>query len=566
MPAINFNVLFIVHLDVGTKATFHYIYHHHRRKLMVKICFPTLINYIAFYALSVIIRPTQLLAKEPGKDDKMAQIVNQEKLKKTIARCKERGIIIPTFAQQRDPSKVPAAIVERLKNVGLWDINSLNLFRITWHNDAKTGGYGKVNYFELPSSLTGVKARIFGLCGKFFPTGAHKVGASFGCLVPRMVTGDFDASKQKTVWPSTGNYCRGGAYNAKLLGCDAIAILPAQMSKERFDWLKEIGSEVIATPGCESNVKEIYDKCWELQNTRGDDVVILNQFAEFGNGMWHYNVTAEAMLEVLRSELGEHDTLAAFVSATGSAGTIASGDRLKEVYPNCKICASEALQCPTIVNNGFGAHRIEGIGDKHIPWVHNIRNTDMGVAIDDQDCIQVMRLFNEKEGQDTLRKNGIDDETIEKLKLLGISGISNMLTAIKVAKYYELTEHDAIFTVFTDSIDMYQSRIQEAREEQGAYSMEQAYADYVHSLHGQSTANMLELTYPERKRVHNLKYYTWIEQQGKEISELNDQWYDRSYFSSRWRRADEYDKLINEFNQATGLLAALEKGEAPFNK
>ena len=496
----------------------------------------------------------------------MAEIISKEKLQKTIKRCKERGIIIPTFAQQRDPSKVPAAVVERLKNIGLWDINSLNLFRVTWKNDQATHGFGKVNFLELPSSITGVKARIFGLVGKFFPTGAHKVGAACGCLIPRMVTGDFDPYTQKTVWPSTGNYCRGGAYDAKLLGCDSIAILPAEMSKERFDWLKEIGAEIFATPGCESNVKEIYDKCWELKKTRGNDVVILNQFEEFGNGMWHYNVTAEAILEVLKAELGAGQTLAAYVSATGSAGTIAAGDRLKEVFPHCKICASEALQCPTIINNGFGAHRIEGIGDKHITWIHNVRNTDVGVAIDDQDCIQVMRLFNEKEGQDTLRKNGVSEDIIEKLPLLGISGISNMLSAIKVAKYYELTENDAIFTIFTDSIEMYRSRIEEAREAQGAYTMERACADMTHSLHGQNTANLLELTYTERKRVHNLKYYTWIEQQQKEIPELNAQWYDKNYFSSRWQKMAEYDKLIEDFNRETGLLAALEKGEAPFDK
>ena len=282
--------------------------------------------------------------------------------------------------------------------------------------------------------------------------------------------------------------------------------------------------------------------------------------------MWHYNVTAEAILEVLKAELGEGQALAAYVSATGSAGTIAAGDRLKEVFPHCKICASEALQCPTIINNGFGAHRIEGIGDKHIPWIHNVRNTDVGVAIDDQDCIQVMRLFNEKEGQDTLRKNGVSEDIIEKLPLLGISGISNMLSAIKVAKYYELTENDAIFTIFTDSIEMYRSRIEEAREAQGAYTMERACADMTHSLHGQNTANLLELTYTERKRVHNLKYYTWIEQQQKEIPELNAQWYDKNYFSSRWQKMAEYDKLIEDFNRETGLLAALEKGEAPFDK
>jgi len=222
--------------------------------------------------------------------------INREVLKKTAKRCRERGVVIPTFAQMRDPGLVPTNVKDRLKGVGLWDLNPLNLFRITWKNDPKTGLFGGVNHFEVPKEITGVKARIIGLCGKFFPTGAHKVGAAFGCLVPRLVSGGFDPETHKAVWPSTGNYCRGGAFDCALLGCTSIAILPAEMSRERFEWLKEIGAEVIATPGCESNVKEIYDKCWELKNDPRN--VILNQFDEFGNPIWHYNVTGPAVDEV----------------------------------------------------------------------------------------------------------------------------------------------------------------------------------------------------------------------------------------------------------------------------
>jgi len=177
--------------------------------------------------------------------------INEEGLRRAVARARERGIIIHTFAQMRDPDLIPAGIKERLKALGLWELHPLNLFRITWKNEpVEHGGlFGGVNYLEIPQELSGVPARIIALVGKWFPTGSHKVGATFGCLVPRLVTGQFDPTHQKAVWPSTGNYCRGGAYNAHLLGCESIAILPEGMSRERFEWLSRIAGEVIATPG-----------------------------------------------------------------------------------------------------------------------------------------------------------------------------------------------------------------------------------------------------------------------------------------------------------------------------
>jgi cysteine synthase len=284
---------------------------------------------------------------------------------------RERNIIIPTYAQMKDPTRTPEKIKQESNSIGLWDVNPRNLFRITWHNEPKSkgGGFGGVNYFELPPGLTGSAARIVALVGKWFPTGAHKVGAAFGCLVPRLVTGQFDPSTQKAVWPSTGNYCRGGAYDSALLGCESIAILPEGMSKERFEWLSKIAGETIKTPGSESNVKEIFDKCWELRNS-GQDLMIFNQFDEFGNYLWHYEITGHAMEEVLQQIMGPKDEYRGMASATGSAGTIGSGDYMKQRFPTSKIVASEAWQCPTLLQNGFGSHRIEGIGDKHVPWIH----------------------------------------------------------------------------------------------------------------------------------------------------------------------------------------------------
>ncbi len=480
--------------------------------------------------------------------------IKRENLERTIKRCRERNIIIPTFKQMRDPSLIPEKIKEELKNIGLWDVHPRNLFRVTWKNEPVPygGGFNGVNYMELPSSLTGVKVRIIALVGKWFPTGSHKVGATFACLAPSLVTGQFDPTRHKAVWPSTGNYCRGGAYIAALLACESVAILPEEMSRERFEWLSNIAGEVIATPGCESNVKEIFDKCWELKKTR-DDIIIFNQFDQFGNHLWHYFVTGKAMEEVLEIEMKEEEFSGAVLSS-GSSGTLGCGDYLKEIYPHSKIAVGEAVQCPTLLLNGYGGHRIEGIGDKHVPWIHNVRNTDMVIGIDDNDAVRMIRLFNEPAGRDYLVMQGVPEKTVNNLDLLGISSIGNVIGAIKFAKYYEFTERDIVFTVFTDSMELYGSRLKELEEKFGKYTKEDAARDY-ERLQTIGIDYILEPDYYEKRRIHNLKYYTWIEQQGKELSELNDQWYRwKEYWGRIHSQVDEIDSLIEDFNRKVGLI------------
>ena len=484
--------------------------------------------------------------------------IEKDRLERNIQKARENGVVIPTYEQMKHPDTVPGVIQDKLRKTGLWDVDPVNLFRVTWKNEAKeTGGlFQKApNYVELPPSLTGVPCRIVAMVGKWFHTGCHKVGASFGCLVPRLVTGQFDATSQKAVWPSTGNYCRGGAFNSKLLGVHGVAILPAEMSQERFDWLHSIGAEVIATPGCESNVKEIFDKTNELQKDPG--CMVFNQFAEMGNHLWHYQVTGDAIATLFESIKRPGDMLAGACFTSGSAGTIGCGDYLKEIYPRMKLGVGEALQCPTILNNGFGGHRIEGIGDKHVPWIHNVKNTDMVIAIDDEDSQRLIRLFNDPEGLKYLKEEaGVDDETLQKLSWLGISGCANVLCCIKMAKYYEFTSHDVVATVLTDSAEMYGSRIKELEEQYGPYSVKAAAVD--HSLHmlGLRTDSMEELGYRGAQRVHNLKYYTWVEQQGKTSEELDALWY-----GSEWTdvhgQAKELDELICAFNDATGVLKSL---------
>ncbi len=480
--------------------------------------------------------------------------INKSGRDNAIKRFREQNIILPTYSEMKNPELIPPSIQNELAKIVLWDIHPRNLFRITWKNQPQLNGgeFGKVNYLQIPSEISGVSARIIMLVGKWFPTGAHKLGAAYGCLVPRIVTGQFDPTTQKAVWPSTGNYCRGGAYDSALMGCESIAILPQGMSRERFDWLKNIASEVIATPGTESNVKEIFDKCWELRKS-GQDLMIFNQFEEFGNYMWHYEITGHAIEEVLKKVIRPGDNYRGVALTTGSAGTIASGDYLKQKYPTSKIIASEALQCPTLLNNGFGAHRIEGIGDKHVPWIHNVKNTDFVVAIDDEAVVNLSRLFNEPEGRKYLAKKGVPQQVIDQLDLLGFSSIANILSSIKFAKYNELTETDIVVTVFTDSMELYGSRINEMHAEMGPFTEVDAAAAYAQYLQGVTSDNLLELTYESRKRVHNLKYFTWVEQQGKTYQEIQDQWYAPDYWTDVQDQVGKVDELISEFNDRVGI-------------
>jgi cysteine synthase A len=490
----------------------------------------------------------------------MYMATREEILQNTIKRCRERDIIIPTYEQMRNPEKIPQGIKDELRDIGLWDLHSRNLFRITWKNEPVKhgGGFGGVNYVEMPREMTGVKARIIVLIGKYFPTGAHKVGATFGPLVEKLVHGEFDPTTQKALWPSTGNYCRGGAYDAYLLACPSIAVMPEGMSRERFDWLREVGSEVYPTPGTESNVKEVYDKTKELKTARPDEIVVLNQFDEIGNAIWHYAVTGPAMEEVFNLEKASEQRFSALFLTQGSAGTLGCADYLRGKFPRVKVCAGEALQCPTLLFNGYGAHRIEGIGDKHVPWIHNLKNMDMVADIDDNHCMRVVRLFNEPEGKKYLRKIGVAKEFADQLDLLGISSIANLLGAIKMAKYYEMNENDLIFTVATDSMELYQSRLKEMHEGYGDYSEIDAARDFDSCLMGQTVDWMLELSYWDKRRMHNLKYFTWIEQQGKTLEELDAQWYDDNYWKDRLNSYREWDEKIREFNRRTGLLKRYE--------
>jgi cysteine synthase A len=491
------------------------------------------------------------------------ELVDATVYENTVVRFREAGIGLPTFAQLADPALIPANVRAALKDVGPDDAHPLNLFRVHWYNDSTRRELVAVpEHMVLPKSLTGVDARIVVVFGDRFPMiNAHKVLAAYGCLAPRVITGQFDPTRHRAVWPSTGNYCRGGVAISRIMGCRGVAVLPEGMSQERFDWLGNWvvdPSDIIKTPGTESNVKEIYDKCDELSLDPAN--VIFNQFSEVGNHIAHYLATGTALLHVFEAmqEKEPNLRLRAFTSATGSAGTIGAGDFLKERTGSLTV-AVEALECPTMLSNGFGEHNIQGIGDKHIPLIHNVMATDVALAISDRATDQLGILFNTEVGHAYLaERRGVPQQTIDDLSALGLSSICNVLAAIKTAKYYEMGTDDVIVTVATDGAALYHSEkaMALARDFAGGFDDVAAGEVFGEHLLGATTDHLLELSREDRERIFNLGYFTWVEQQDVPIEEFRVR-KDQKFWTDMRTIVKDWDRLIDEFNARTGVLAAL---------
>ena len=489
------------------------------------------------------------------------EIVDRGVYDRTVERFRQRKIALPTFAELTEPATIPPAIRSALSGVGPDDADPLNLFRVHWHNDgARTGFVELPEHVVLPAELTGTPARIVVLLADRFPIiGAHKVLATYGCLAPRVITGQFDPTRDKAVWPSTGNYCRGGVAVSRLMDCHGVAILPEGMSRERFEWLEswvEDPSDIVRTPGTESNVKEIYDEC----NAMAVDPtnVIFNQFSEFGNHLAHYFATGRAVEEVVESMTRVEDglVLRAFVSATGSAGTIAAGDYLKERF-GAKIAAVEALECPTMLLNGFGEHNIQGIGDKHIPLIHNVMSTDFVIDVSDRATDGLNVLFNTDVGRRYLsERRSVPEAALGSLGSFGLSSICNVLAAIKLARYEELGPSDVVATVATDGAPMYSSELEIAlkRLHPDGFDEVAAAAAFGEHLAGATTDHMLELSGEDRERIFNLGYYTWVEQQGVSSEEFRAR-RDQAFWRETRSIVAEWDEMISEFNARTGVLA-----------
>ncbi|MDP3385755.1 MAG: pyridoxal-phosphate dependent enzyme [Eubacteriales bacterium] len=447
-------------------------------------------------------------------------------------------VIGPTYEEMLHPWKIDPEIRKAAIEMKKRDpLHPLNLYNISWRNENN-----EIGYFILPPSFTNIKANIVVMYAKDFPTGSHKVGPTYSVLTEKTVLGEVDPLNHRLVWPSTGNYGVGGAWVSSRMNYDSLVILPEEMSQERFDLIREYGSDVIATPGCESNVKEIYDKTKELKAQDPEKIRILNQFEEFANYRFHEYVTGNSMLELVSEANIGNGEIAAVVLTVGSAGTIASGDRIKKVFPNAKVIAGEPVQCPTLSLNGYGGHDIQGIGDKHVTWIHNVMNCDGVVQIDDMDCKRMLKVFSSEEGKQYL-KTILGEETVEFISdKLGISGVANIIGAIKTAKYYDLDEGENVVTVATDAIDRYYSVMDKMPE----IDINRAKNIYDRAIRFQEPSLFFEGDRYNRLRWHNLKYYTWVEQQGRTVEELNYQ-LKQSYWNCQADRVKEMDKKIEEY-------------------
>jgi cysteine synthase len=489
------------------------------------------------------------------------EVVDEGVLERAAARCRERGVRLPTFAELADPDRIDAAVTAQLARVDPASPDPRNLFRGHWFNDAsRAGRAGVPEHLVLPPALTGVEAPIVVALGDRFPMiGSHKVIAAYGCLAPRIVTGQFDPTSQRAVWPSTGNYCRGGVAISRIMGCRGVAVLPEGMSRERFEWLEQWVADpgdIVRTPGTESNVKEIYDACAILD--REPDTVIFNQFAEFGNHVAHYWITGRALERVFESLAATRPGLraAAFVSATGSAGTIGAGDYLG-TRVGSRTVAVEALECPTLTANGYGEHNIQGIGDKHVPLIHNVLATDLVVAVSDRSTDDLLVLFNTPVGREYLvRRRGVPPEIVAGLASLGLSSICNVLAAIKVARHQGLGPNDVLLTVATDGASMYATEVPRiaARDFPAGFDAVAAGEAFGTHLVGAGPDHVLETTAADRERMFNLGYFTWVEQQGVPLDEF-DARRDPAFWTRTQAIATDWDELIDAFNERVGPVA-----------
>jgi cysteine synthase len=480
-------------------------------------------------------------------------VVDRGVYENSVARFRQANIVLPTFAQLADPTRIPPAIHEALASIDPDSPHPLNLFRVHWYNGSDRRRLVPTpDHLVLPSSLTGIAAPIVVALGNRFPMiHAHKVLAAYGCLAPRVITGQFDPTAHKAIWPSTGNYCRGGVAISRIMNCHGVAILPEGMSEERFRWLERWVSEpadIIRTPGSESNVKEIYDACAALE--RDPQNIIFNQFCEFGNYLAHYSCTGRALERIVESiDPSGARKVQAYVSATGSGGTLGAGDYLKERF-GARIVAVEALECPTLLYNGFGEHNIQGIGDKHVPFIHNVMNTDIAVAVSDRATDALGVLFGTPEGQRYLvDRRGVPASLVAALDGLGLSSICNVLAAIKTAKYYGFGPDDLVVTVATDGAAMYGSEREKAMARYFAGGFDAVTAGEVFGQHmlGASTDHLLELSAVDRARVFNLGYYTWVEQQGVSVPEFTARRV-QSFWTGLHATLPAWDAMIDEFN------------------
>ena len=354
----------------------------------------------------------------------------------------------PTYEEMLNPQTVDAQVRGKaLKALHDDELDPINLFNITWKDSDN-----EVRKIVLPKALTGVDANIVVMLGNGFPSGSHKVGPAYATLIEGCVDGEILPGEHTILGPSTGNFGIGVSYICSLMGYRAIVIMPDNMSKERYERIRKYGAELDLTPGTESDVILTLQRTYALKKNPKNRP--LAQFELLPNYRFHRHVTGNSAVEAVQG-IG-NGRIAAFCSAPGSAGTLAAGDAIKKVFPECKIAALEPYECSTLSNGGRGQHRIEGIGDKMCTLIHNVLTTDFVVLIHDDDCVRALKVMHDN--PEVLTKFGVDMEAALGMRdLFGVSGMCNIIGAIKTAKYLRLGPDDNVVTIATDGVDRYHS-------------------------------------------------------------------------------------------------------------
>ena len=356
----------------------------------------------------------------------------------------------PTYDEMLNPSHQDKDVRKKADAAVKKELDPINLFNISW-KDAK----GEVRKIVLPKEITGVEANIVVLLGKYFPSGSHKVGPAYSTLIEGCVDGEIIPGKHTILGPSTGNFGIGVSYIANLMKYDAIVIMPDNMSKERYERIQKYGAKLDLTPGSESDVILTLERTYELK--KNPNYRTLAQFELLPNYRFHRHVTGNSACEAVKG-IG-NGRIACFTSAPGSAGTLAAGDQIKAIFPEAKIVALEPYECSTLTNGGRGQHRIEGIGDKMCTLIHNILTTDFITLINDDDCVKGLEVIHS--GAKVLEKHGVNKKLAKEMsELFGVSGICNILGAIKMAKYLHLGPNENVVTIATDGFDRYDSVLQ----------------------------------------------------------------------------------------------------------
>jgi cysteine synthase len=364
----------------------------------------------------------------------------------------------PTYREMLHPETLPAPVRVQASSAVANELDPANLFNIAWRSPE-----GTVRCIALPKELTGVDANILVLAGRWFPSGSHKVGPAYATLMEGELAGEIEPGSSRIVGPSTGNFGIGTAYVSKLKGYPATVIMPEQMSAERYARIRQYGGDLDLTPGSESDVILVLQRTEEYKKDSHNK--ILAQFELLPNYRFHRYVTGRSALEAARAH--GNGQIAAFVSAPGSAGTLAAGDEIKARFPEAIVCALEPKECSTLFNCGRGTHRIEGIGDKMVTLIHNVLTTDYVGLVHDDDCVMGLELLEHQRPQMEHMLKLPAGAWSGLAGLFGVSGVCNVLGSIRLARFLNLGAGENVVTIATDGFDRYPSVLANLKERVG---------------------------------------------------------------------------------------------------